>query len=163
MVDQVAFGNTKMNPDGSFTCQHGEGECESDILHSCVQYKLANNLDAIATGEKSFEAWPFILCMELAEGDPAMGESCYQSSMSNSSVSWSTIDYCATNEGNTVQTYAAKATPSHDYVPWVLVDNIVLEHTNLLLKAICDAYTGVPPSSCSPFSAAKERVCMNSN
>lgn len=151
-----------MNADGSFTCQHGEGECQSDILHSCVQYKLANDLDAIATGVKSYEAWPFILCMELAEGDPTMGQSCYESTMNSTSVSWSTINYCAVNEGNTVQTYAAKATPAHDYVPWVLVNNAVLEHSNLLLKAICDAYTGVPPASCKPFVATKERVCANS-
>jgi hypothetical protein len=33
-------------------------------------------------------------------------------------------------------------------VPWALVDGALLENTNLLQKAVCDAYTGSPPASC---------------
>ena len=39
----VAYGNTAKNADGSFTCQHGVGECESDSLELCAQYKLSGD------------------------------------------------------------------------------------------------------------------------
>lgn len=54
----------------------------------------------------------------------------------------------------------------HDYVPWVLVDGVLLENTNSLLSAICKAYTGPPPASCvhyfdvEPVEASR---CMNYN
>jgi hypothetical protein len=67
MVDIIAlklvgYGNTAQNKDGSFTCQHGAGECETDAQELCVQYKLSGNLDSISTGDTSIDAWPFILC-----------------------------------------------------------------------------------------------------
>jgi len=151
----VAYGNTKQNTDGSFTCQHGAGECETDAMELCVQYKLAGDINAITTGETSLAAWPFILCMEEAEGVPSMGQTCYESTMNSTAISWSTISSCAQDEYDAVQTQAMNATPKHDYVPWVLVDGVVLENSNLLQKAICDAYTGTPPESCRHHTAPK--------
>ena len=110
----VAYGNTKQNADGSFTCQHGVGECESDVYESCVEYKLANDLNAINTGSTAMAAWPFILCMEEAEGQPSMAETCYSSTMNATSVSWSTISECFKTEANDVQVAAMNATPKHD-------------------------------------------------
>jgi len=54
-----------------------------------------------------------------------------------------------------------KATPSHDYVPWCLVGGAVLENTNLLQKAVCDAYTGAPPPSCVALVTDKGDRCYN--
>lgn len=67
MVDIIAlklvgYGNTVQNKDGSFTCQHGAGECETDAQELCVQYKLSGDIDSISSGDTSMEAWPFILC-----------------------------------------------------------------------------------------------------
>lgn len=144
----VAYGNTQQLSDGTFSCQHGAGECESDALELCTQYKLSGNIDSISTGDTSMEAWPFILCMEEAGGDPAKGQGCFENNMGNSTLSWSTVTQCATDEYSAVQTAAMEATPSHDYVPWCLVNGELLENQNLLQKAICDAYTGTPPASC---------------
>mmetsp|Transcript_33988 Transcript_33988/g.74112 ORF Transcript_33988/g.74112 Transcript_33988/m.74112 type:complete len:171 (+) Transcript_33988:174-686(+) len=160
----VAYGNTQKTADGSFDCQHGAGECASDVYESCVEYKLSGDINSIESGDTSMAAWPFILCMEEADGNPAEAESCYESTMKSSSVSWSTIADCAQNEADVVQNAAMKATPNHDYVPWVLVDGQLLENTNMLTKAVCDAYTGTPPASCS-FSeevfSEKMVVCAN--
>lgn len=153
----VAYGNTQQNSDGSFSCQHGVGECATDALELCLQYKLSGEISSIETGDTSYEAWPFILCMEEAEGEPSKGESCYSTSMTNSTVSWSTVSDCADSEFDLVQTAAMKATPDHDYVPWCLVNGELLENTNLLLQAICDAYTGVPPTSCR-FAAQEAQL-----
>lgn len=151
----VAYGNAKQNFDGSFECQHGAGECETDAMELCTQYKLSGDIGSIESGDTSLEAWPFILCMEEAEGNPSQGQSCYESTMGayNATLPWSTISTCATEEFTEVTTAAMNATPDHDYVPWCLVDGAVLENTNLLQKAICDAYTGTPPSSCSFLAA----------
>eukprot|EP00428_Durinskia_dybowskii_P078889 CAMPEP_0170362256 /NCGR_PEP_ID=MMETSP0117_2-20130122/4239_1 /TAXON_ID=400756 /ORGANISM="Durinskia baltica, Strain CSIRO CS-38" /LENGTH=172 /DNA_ID=CAMNT_0010616669 /DNA_START=181 /DNA_END=699 /DNA_ORIENTATION=+ len=157
----VAYGNTKQNADGSFTCQHGEGECASDVLELCTEYKLSGNINSIATGDTSEAAWPFILCMEEAEGEPTQGQACYESTMNTTALPWSVISDCASNEADAVQTEAMKATPSHDYVPWCLVDGAVLENTNLLQKAVCDAYTGTPPASCKSTVEEVSGKCKN--
>ena len=148
----VAYGNTKQNADGSFTCQHGIGECHSDVLELCVQYKLSGDLDSIETGDTSMAAWPFVLCMEEEDGDFSKGESCFNSSMSSTALAWSTVESCFNNEYDVVMTAGMKATdPDHTYVPWVTVDDVVLDNSNQLLKAICEAYTGPPPASCQRF------------
>jgi len=144
----VAYGNTKKNSDGTFTCQHGAGECQSDAMELCAEYKLSGDINSIATGDTSFAAWPFILCMEEADGNPNKGSSCWSSTMNSTGISWSTISDCVDTEYDKVQNAGAAATPKHDYVPWVLVDGSVLENSSLLQKAVCDAYTGTPPASC---------------
>jgi len=164
----VSYGNTKKATDGSFSCQHGVDECKSDVLELCTQYKLSNDASSISTGDTSLGAWPFILCMEQAEGDPTKGESCYTSTMDTKALPWSAVTSCAKEEESLVQTLAMKATPSHDYVPWVLVGGSLLENTNLLQKAICDAYTGQPPASCKLLqpvekSSTNSTVCLFSD
>jgi hypothetical protein len=80
--------------------------------------------------------------------------------MANSGLDWATVLDCAAKEDLVVQNEAAKATPVHDYVPWVLVDGTVLSNTNLLLNSICKAYTGPAPSSCKRFyNANPSSVC----
>lgn len=46
-------------------------------------------------------------------------------------------------------------------VPWCLVDGAVLENTNALQKAVCDAYTGVPPESCKGAVEEVTGRCKN--
>lgn len=156
----VAYGNTQKSGN-SYSCQHGTGECQSDVYESCAEYKIAGSIDTMFSA--SIDAWPFILCMEEADGNPARAESCYTSSMSNSSVAWSTIEDCYNNEADIVQAAAAAATPSHDYVPWVLVDNALLDQQALLQHAICSAYTGTKPESCLLGRAKPVDACINEN
>jgi hypothetical protein len=54
------------------------------------------------------------------------------------------------------------ATPTnHQYVPWVLVNGVVVENTNDLLQTICNAYTGTPPASCKSRLADEPARCYN--
>lgn len=88
--------------------------------------------------------------MEEAEGNPTAAENCFKTEMAGSGLEWDIVSTCYKEEYNTVQTAGMNATPSHDYVPWVLVDGRVLQNPNLgLLASICKAYTGTPPASCS--------------
>jgi interferon gamma-inducible protein 30 len=151
----VAYGNTKQNDDGSFTCQHGLGECQSDALELCVQYKLSGDISSIESGATSMAAWPFILCMEEADGEVSEGEACFNSSMNSTSLSWNTVQSCYNDEYDLVMNAGMKATdPDHSYVPWVVVDNTLLDNSNQLQKAVCEAYTGPPPTSCQRFETA---------
>jgi len=161
-LKMVPYGNTKQSADGVFTCQHGVDECTSDVIELCTMYKLAGNITAIADGSASAAAWPFLLCMEKNEGNPSLAESCFSENMKSSGLDWTTVDTCTKDEASYVQSAAAATTPSHDYVPWPLVNGVVLANTNLLEKTVCDAYTGPKPSSCKV--AAQEKVtglCIN--
>lgn len=151
-LKMVPYGNTKKNADGSFTCQHGQGECESDVLEMCTMYKLSGDINSIIDGSTSEQAWPFIQCMELAEGDPTKGESCFSSTLASSGLTWQTVVECSEQEELDVQNAGMKATPKHDYVPWVVVDDVLLSNTNSLLSSICKAYTGPPPVSCQHYT-----------
>lgn len=136
-------GNTKKNADGTFTCQHGVDECTSDVFELCTLYKLSGNMTSIETGDTSMAAWGFIQCMELNEGSPSKAESCFLSTMQGSGLSWSTVTDCSATQSSDVQNEGAVATPTHSYVPWVLVDGVLLDNTNLLLPTICKDYTGM--------------------
>lgn len=157
----VAYGNTKYDSaTDTFTCQHGAGECESDALELCNQYLISGDMNSINTGDTSMAAWPFTLCMEEATGDPTAAPACYAAHATNSSIPYTAISDCATNQFNAVTTAAMKATPSdHQYVPWVLVGGELLDNTNQLVKAICAAYTGPPPASCRSLEMETEERC----
>lgn len=158
----VAYGNTQKSGN-TYTCQHGEGECISDLYESCVEKELAGSVENMF--DASIDAWPYILCMEQADGNPAKAESCYTSSMSNSSVTWSQVQDCYDNDADEVMAKAAAATDEahHTYVPWVVVDGSLLENTALLQHAICSAYTGTKPESCVLGSRVPEGACLKEN
>jgi len=100
--------------------------------------------------------------MEINEGDPSAAEGCFTSTMANSGLAWSTVTDCSANQSNEVQSEAALATPVHSYVPWILVDGVLLENTNLLLPTICKAYTGPKPPSCRVLlKAEKNNLCYD--
>jgi len=146
----VAYGNTKKNADGSFTCQHGADECTGDVIGSCLQYKLDGNISAISNGKRSKEAWPFIYCFDKQGGKPSGASTCYAQTMAATHplLPWSVVNTCVTAEERAVQNEAMAGTPKHDYTPWTLVDGVLLSNTNLLQNAICTAYTGPKPASC---------------
>lgn len=151
----VPYGNTKKNADGTFTCQHGVDECTTDVIDQCVFYKLSGNISSISTGDTSMQAFPFIQCMELNEGAPSAAEPCFAKTLATTqtALTWSTVNTCAQTEASATQNEAMKATPTHDYVPWILVNNAVLDNSNLLTRAICQAYTGPQPASCKAFAS----------
>jgi len=159
-LKMVPYGNTKYSG-GVYTCQHGEDECVSDVLEMCAMYKLEGNISAIDTGVRSYDAFPFLQCMELNEGASSAAQGCWTKNMASSSVSWQTISDCYNNEYKAVQDAGRATTPTHDYVPWVLVNGKVLDNNALLTSAICKAYTGPAPASCKRLYSTDNSVCMN--
>ncbi len=102
--------------------------------------------------------------MEENEGAPSAAPDCFTKISSSTGLAWSTVTACAENEANAVQNEAASATPTHNYVPWPIVDGVLLEDTGVvgLKKAICKAYTGSnAPAACSSLNEMVDDKCMN--
>jgi len=163
-LKMVAYGNTQppVAEGDSYSCQHGPQECESDALELCTQYLLSGDLNSIESGDTTKAAYPFILCMEEAAGDPTKGQECFSSSMpSNSTLTWDAVQQCQQNDFDAVTSAAMKATPSdHQYVPWVLVDGVLLgSDKNALMKSICASYDGPTPQSCKRLGEEAEGRC----
>ncbi len=102
--------------------------------------------------------------MEENEGAPSAAPNCFTPITASTGLAWSTVTDCGANEANDVQNEAASATPSHSYVPWPIVDGVLLEDTGVvgLKTAICKAYTGPNrPSACNHLVTKQADKCMN--
>jgi hypothetical protein len=53
-LKMVPYGNTHVDAAGVYHCQHGVGECMSNVLMQCLLYKLSDDLGAISSGTCSF-------------------------------------------------------------------------------------------------------------
>ena len=70
---------------------------------------------------------------------------------------WDAHTYLLANESQTKMSVSS----IYPDVPWPLVNGVVLENSNLLQKAVCDAYTGVPPASCKAVQSSADGRCKN--
>lgn len=147
----VPYGNTHVDSGGTYHCQHGVGECMSDVIMQCTLYKLGGNTAAIGDGSQSFVAWPFIRQLVVEEkGHPVKAEDSFKSTLGKTSkLTWASVIDCYKNEADVVQQASAAATPPHQYTAWIIVNHEHLEDGNALESAICNAYTGVKPQSCA--------------
>jgi interferon gamma-inducible protein 30 len=154
-VNLVPFGNAHLtfnssatkNPVLNFTCQHGNNECDGNIVESCavIKYDLYKSLNFITCMFNSTN-WRTPLT-SLAECAP------------KSNVDSKVLTDCFNSEeGTAVEYFMAGQTqsliPKHQYVPWVTIngkhtDEIQDKAQNNLLKLVCDTYPGSPkPKPC---------------
>ena len=140
-----------------YTCQHGENECVVDVLDMCVMYLLSdpkNWTNVNQTIEDSFTnqtkpAWPYIYCMDEAQADPTASEGCFKAA-NFTNITYTDLQDCYAYQYNDMQAAGKRATDptNHTYTPWVVVNNTVIQYTDLLLQYICAAYTGPKPPDC---------------
>uniref|UniRef100_A0ACD5VIL7 Uncharacterized protein n=1 Tax=Avena sativa TaxID=4498 RepID=A0ACD5VIL7_AVESA len=138
----VPFGNGRVSPDGSMTCQHGEDECRLNAIEACV-------IRLWPDAERHF---PFIYCVEHLSLIQKWGawESCFHET---GLASQPVIDCYNSGTGrqlelqNAAETFALQ--PPHQFVPWVVVDGRPLgdDYTNFEAY-ICSAYDGELPAAC---------------
>ncbi|KAL9241229.1 hypothetical protein vseg_015361 [Gypsophila vaccaria] len=141
------WGNAKIRPDSSFSCQHGPSECFLNTVQACV-------IDAQPTLTDHF---PFIECVERLVHDRkyTQWETCF--SVSNLDVQ--SVKECTFGpHGKELDLKYAAATdalkPPHEYVPWVVVDGEPLyEDFENFTSYVCKAYKGTLPSACSGESS----------
>ena len=148
------FGNAKetLNEDGtySFTCQHGENECTSNMYEACAIHLNPDQLDW----------YPFFDCVEsspyLLNRTGTYNTTAVTNCASDAFLNWTEIESCAVSPaGNSLMHSIAEATPSHTYVPWVTVNDLTVPDggdgypAGDLLTMVCAEYTGTPlPDAC---------------
>uniref|UniRef100_A0ACD5VSI2 Uncharacterized protein n=1 Tax=Avena sativa TaxID=4498 RepID=A0ACD5VSI2_AVESA len=111
----VPFGNGRVSPDGSMTCQHGEDECRLNAIEACV----------IRLWPDAEHHFPFIYCIEHLSLIQKWGawESCFHET---GLASQPVIDCYNSGTGrqlelqNAAETFALQ--PPHQFVPWVVVN-----------------------------------------
>ncbi|KAM3333455.1 hypothetical protein ACQJBY_028507 [Aegilops geniculata] len=138
----VPFGNERVSPDGSMSCQHGEDECRLNAIEACV-------ISAWPDAERHF---PFIYCIEHLALTQKWGawQSCFHET---GLPSQPVIDCYNSGYGRQLELqYAAETNalqPPHKFVPWVVVNGRPLGDDYTNFKAyICNAYDGELPEAC---------------
>jgi len=158
-VDLVPFGNAHEDQSGDswkFTCQHGESECQGNLMETCAMTVL-----------KDFKSyWPFVLCLESNSGDfDSLGKQC----AAKTKVDFSAISACMTGpQGNEAEHMMAQKTenlnPPHQYTPWIVVDGkhneVIQRRAQMnLVKYVCEQYTGTKPAACSQYMEKEPIRC----
>lgn len=153
-IEAVPYGNAAINyTNQSVTCQHGPQECSANTYEQCGIYLYPDQniwfpyyvcLESKGSGEGGGGDAVIAAvdpCATAAGMDPALIHDCHD----NATLAWQ------------LQEAAAAATPAnHTYTPWVVVGGSLLNHQDLLKRAVCDAYTGTLPAACPGASAAAE-------
>jgi len=147
-VDLVPYGNARETQSGDswiFHCQHGQVECEGNMIETCAMYAL-----------KDFKSYfPLIQCIEEADissgvEDPA--RKCAQ----QLEVDYAPIDVCAKGKlGNSLQHLLALKTEKQQqqYVPWITLNGVhtedIQQHAMFdLTQLVCNTYQGTKPPAC---------------
>ena len=118
MVDlkMVPFGNASEKQNGSgwtFECQHGADECYGNTLENCILAKIDDDL-------KKFSA---IVRMEVHAHKGLTPDQALENAAGELNFDHEMIKTCAkSDEGMNLLHQAALNTPTHKYVPWVLLD-----------------------------------------
>ena len=148
-LELVPYGNAHVitRDPPTFQCQHGDKECYGNYVELCAQKHFSDKW------------WEFIVCEETSidfsdEGVTACAE--------KTGLNAATILGCAKGiEGPQLHLEAADKTPSHKWVPWVIVDGKVMGEEDNFLDMVCDAYKGEKPASCKKtLGAEKVKVSL---
>ncbi|XVF55038.1 hypothetical protein PTKIN_Ptkin06aG0004400 [Pterospermum kingtungense] len=138
----VPWGNSVMQPDGTFLCQHGPGEC---LLNSVLACTIIIYPDV---------KWhfSFILCVERLTLQNKSNE--WVNCFDMTGLGTVPIDCYKSGYGNVLEKqYAAETAqlnPPHKFVPWVLVNGQPLqEDFKNFVSYVCKAYRGEKvPEAC---------------
>ncbi|XP_072457773.1 gamma-interferon-inducible lysosomal thiol reductase [Notamacropus eugenii] len=144
-VTLVPFGNakeTQVNGTWEFTCQHGELECELNMLQTCVLYLLGSHFP---------NAFVVVNCMMSAVDQTTSLEPCLK--LYAPDISMEDVTQCATGpQGKKMMHQNAMMTnhlsPPHTYTPWIVVEETHLENPSELLNTVCHLYQGEVPDIC---------------
>ncbi|XP_077187623.1 gamma-interferon-inducible lysosomal thiol reductase isoform X2 [Paroedura picta] len=164
-VTLVPFGNakeTKAEGKWHFECQHGQEECQGNMMEACLIHLL-----------KDFDLYfPVIFCME--SGSAVVGNLLPCLKVYAPELSLANVTACATSDlGNQLMHQNAQRTmalkPPHQYVPWIVING---KHTEILqslagealFRLVCNLYQGELPPACqgqpqAQPSASPQHTC----
>lgn len=138
-LNVIPFGNAHLDVvSQTVTCQHGEGECDANSWEQCaveqtiprVYIEFLNCLEhtlPMGHADEAFSDSVFLGCAAITDD---LDDSALQKCHDNPMLQWQ------------LQEKYAKATPEHDYVPWVLVNGKKIDEENdSLLEVVCSEFT----------------------
>ena len=151
----IPYGNAderKVGEKWIFQCQHGERECQMNLIETCAIHLLNHPTQFM----------PFIHCIE---SNPTLENA--QKCADSLAIKWAPISACYNgSEGNFLEHQMAQRTdalkPQHQYVPWIVVDGVHTEEIQNkaeqnLIGFICQQYKGQRPSECDAFLMENKR------
>ncbi|KAJ9180531.1 hypothetical protein P3X46_008759 [Hevea brasiliensis] len=141
----IPWGNSFIQSDGAFVCQHGPNECFLNAIEAC----------AITTYPDVERHFSFIQCIERLSLENRLNEwvNCFETA----GFGKDPIDCYTSGYGNVLeQQFAAETArlnPPHRFVPWVVVNNQPLqEDFENFVSYVCNAYQGTQvPGACKSF------------
>jgi len=131
---------------GTLVCQHGPSECIANRFFACA--KQVSSLDAL-------KYMPLVTCMEAHFGRGLSEEhwgKIASSCASSTGFDDTQLSACYSGSDRVVEA-AARATPAHPGVPYVVVNGKYLDSPDTLLRTVCDSYKGTPPAGCVTLAA----------
>lgn len=157
-ISLFPYGNAnekKVGDKWEFECQHGEGECQMNLIETCAVHLLPH--------PKQF--MPYIHCIE---SDPTLANA--QKCAKDLQIEWAPISACYNgSEGNILEHQMAQRTdalqPKHHYVPWLVIDGVHTERMQTdaqvdLMEFLCDHFKGTKPAECKGYlSSKRENRC----
>ncbi|KAI4368916.1 hypothetical protein MLD38_017418 [Melastoma candidum] len=152
----IPYGNARLGPNATITCQHGPSECLLNTVEAC----------AIDIWPDLNDHFPLIYCIEelVHERNYTQWESCFD----KLGLDATAVSDCYTGgRGKELELgYAAETNalqPPHQYVPWVVVNGEPLydDYENFV-SYVCKAYSGTSlPEACSNSSMNPTSLMMN--
>ncbi|XP_024038206.1 GILT-like protein F37H8.5 isoform X1 [Citrus clementina] len=118
----IPWGNSMMQPDGTFVCQHGPGECLLNTIEACT----------ISIYPDVVQHFSFIHCVERLALEKRQAEwiNCFELTK----LGRVPIDCYRNGLGKLLEqkyaTETAQLKPPHRFVPWVVVNNQPLQRTS---------------------------------
>ncbi|KAJ4459608.1 putative Gamma-interferon-inducible lysosomal thiol reductase [Paratrimastix pyriformis] len=143
------YGNAKQQLDQStglwkFTCQHGEKECQGNLMQTCA-INIVQNMTVL---------FPWFWCMERSTSPIDFAPRC----ASQFGIPWAPIQSCVSSpQGNAWEhqmgAWTDNLSPAHTEVPWFVVNGAHDETTNQrcaenLIGVVCGLYQGPKPAGC---------------
>ncbi|CAL8343692.1 unnamed protein product [Gadus morhua 'NCC'] len=141
----VPYGNTQelQNATALFSCQHGEAECQSNMMEACILH---------LAGPASLQ---IIHCMEAAAHILQAARPCVE--LYAPALRWAAVEGCTAGGrgGQLMRTHAARTRalkPPH--IPWVTFNGELREEVQdralgSLFHLVCDLYKGGKPPACT--------------
>ena len=147
-------GNAKVDTDSTgartFTCQHGETECATNLMETCFQLSAPDHLTALKSVMCVFE--------DLPSNSKNLG---VNRCADKYNLPFGPIFKCIVQgEGEQLFYDAIQRTPAHTFIPWAVVDGKELTQSdrdminNDVLKWACENYGGKKPESCNKMKIA---------
>ncbi|XP_057862946.2 gamma-interferon-responsive lysosomal thiol protein [Cryptomeria japonica] len=136
------YGNAKIGPNETISCQHGPYECVLNTVEACAidAWPALNQhfpfISCIENFVLAHEATEWKTCFEKTSLDPKVIKDCFESGHGKK------LELQYAEETNSLE-------PPHQYVPWVVLNGQPLyEDYENVEEYICKAYEGTLPQAC---------------